>query len=333
MGSLLRNGDYHSANVALLEAETGRQLWVRSFRYNTPEERQLTVVRIASGIAGNVVTTESQRPLPSTLEAGHYTLRAFVLLSNQRNVANTKAALALLEKALEVNRDWVPALLGYSWAQVNEFYGRDPESVGKAEKAIEHAIKLAPANSAVYERRAHLLRVRGNSHGAIAASEHALTLNPNLAPAHAELGRNKIDVGLAHEAIVHIEEAIRLNPTHNSVYLWWWWAGQAALHVGDNDAGVRWLERARQGNPANTSPVPWLAVAYARVGREDEGRALLAEYAAKTPGFNASDWVARYSRRNTAANAQFAPIAETIRRLDASEENIQVGSRPLRTAR
>lgn len=327
-GSLQRTGAHYSGNAALIEAETGRQLWVRPFRYDTPQERRYTVARLASSVAGNIVTTENQRPLPARLEAGHYTLRAFVLLSNQRSAANTKAAQTLLDKALELDRNWAPAWVAYSWARVNEFYGKDSESLSRAEQAIAHAIKLQPANSAAYERRAHLLRVRGDSHGAIAASEHALTLNPNLPQAHAELGRNKIDAGLAHEAIAHIDEAIRLAPAHNSVYLWWWWAGQAALHMGDYNGAVRWLEKARQGNPANTGPVPWLAIAYAGAGRENEGRTLLADYAAKTPGFTVSDWIARHSRRNAVATAQFAPIAETMRRLDVVEGSVQVGSGP-----
>jgi len=328
MGSLRREGEQRFANAGLVEAETGRQLWVRSYQYATPQDRRYAVARIASAIAGNVVTIESQRPLPARLQPGHYTLRAFALLSNQRNAANTKAAQALLEKCLEVDRNWAIAWVAYSWALVNEFYGKDPESLSRAEQAIEHAIKLAPGNAAAYERRAVLLRTRGDPHGGIAASQHALTLNPNLPNAHAELGRNKIDVGLAREAIAHLEEAIRLAPAHNSVYLWWWWAGQAALHMGEYEEAVRWLEKARQGNPANTGPLPWLAVAYAGLGRENDGRALLAEYAAKTPAFTVSNWIAGRAPRNAVVATQFAPIAQTMRRLDAGEGRVKIGSGP-----
>ena len=314
-GSLRREGEQNSGNFALVEAETGRQLWLKPFWYSTQEQRTYTAAGMASAIAGNVVTTESQRPLPDRLDAGHYTLRAFVLLSNQRNVANTKAAHALLEKALEVDPDWAPALVGYSWALVNEFYGRDPESIGKAERAIERAIKLIPWHSHVYERRAALLRARGDTGGAIAATEHALLLNPNLPNAHGELGRNKIDAGLPREAIAHIEQAIRIAPAHNQLHLWSWWAGQAALQMGDHEGAVGWLEKARQANPANANPVPWLAVAYAMTGREHEARTLLAEHMAKTPAFTVSGWIERFTRGNAVAKAQFAPIAEAMRRL------------------
>ena len=318
MVSLRREGGQPLGTAALVEAETGRQLWTRSFRYSTPEDRKYAVARLAAGVPGSVVTTEVQRPLPAMLEAGHYAQRAYILLSNQRSPENTRVALALLEKALEADPNWVPALIGYGWALFNEFYRSDAESLAKGERAVERAIKVAPRNPAIYERRAHLLRVRGDSYGAIAASEHALTVSPSLASAHAELGRNKIDVGLAREAIAHIEEAIRLAPVHNSVHHWWWWAGMAALRIGEKDSAVRWLEKARQGNPVNTNPVPWLAAAYAMTGRDEEARTLLAEHTAKTPGFTVSGWVERFTRRNAVATAQFAPIAEAMRRLAAT---------------
>jgi hypothetical protein len=46
-------------------------------------------------------------------------------------------------------------------------------------------------------------------------------------------------------------------------------------------------QKARRSNYAE--PAPWLAVALARLGRAEEGRALLAQHAAKTPGFSVLD--------------------------------------------
>jgi tetratricopeptide (TPR) repeat protein len=282
---------------------------------------------MVGSIAHHVIATESGRPLPSKPEPGHYTLRAFVLLSMQRSTVRTKAAHALIEKALELDSDWIPALLTYSWALVNEFYGRDAESFGKAERAIDHAIKLAPGNAAAYERRAAVLRARGDWEGAIAASQRAVALNPNLANAHAELGRGKLGVGQTGEATAHIEEAIQLAPTHSSAHLWWWWIGQACVQAGDYAGAVPALERARRGNPANANPVPWLAIAYAGAGREEEGRAVLAEHSAKTPGFTASDWIARNTPHNAVAAGRFAPTAEIMRRLAGRDGAAKVGSR------
>ena len=80
------------------------------------------------------------------------------------------------------------------------------------------------------------------------------------------------------------------------------------------------------------SLLPWLAVVLARLGREQEGRTLLAQHAAKTPGFTISDWIARHRPRNAVAAAQFAPVAETMRRFDVADTRVKaeakVGSTP-----
>jgi tetratricopeptide (TPR) repeat protein len=279
VGNLRREGDERVAHVHLIEAETGRELLAQPFRYASQDPlggRGLAAVLIAGDVNMMVVTTEGRRPLPAAVEAGHYTLIAFAA-AGQLDSRDMQEHLALHEKALALDPNWVPALLGYSWMQTElgrlEPPERRAECLDKAQAAIERAIQLAPREAMGYHHLGVVLRARGDPVGAIAAVQHALTFNPNLANAHGTLGLSKLQAGLAHESRAHIEEALRLRPGHRWQALWSFWAGQAAVHTGDYEAAVAWLQKAAHGKVTRQAVKPWLAVAHAGLGREKEGRA------------------------------------------------------------
>ena len=80
-------------------------------------------------------------------QAGHFVILALARLTTPRDGAPNSEALALLEKALELDPNWVPALVRYAgthiyrvqsgWAPENEHAAR----LGKAEDAIERALQ------------------------------------------------------------------------------------------------------------------------------------------------------------------------------------------------
>src|SRR5262249_54123664 len=83
-------------------------------------------------------------------EAGLFAILGRALLSNERDAQANKQALAMYERALALDPDWIPALLGYGRSIVddvrNGWMSRDVQAAGllEAEGAIEHAIKLKP---------------------------------------------------------------------------------------------------------------------------------------------------------------------------------------------
>jgi DNA-binding winged helix-turn-helix (wHTH) protein/TolB-like protein len=324
IGSVRRDENDIHANVRLIEAETGRQLWAQPFQYRAAEHRR-TVVRIASLLGLRLTQIESQRPLPEQPEAAHYNIMGTAILTNERDEVANDQARALFEKAISLNPSFVPALTSYAlteitsvqygWAPPNEIKSR----LDKAEEAVERAIKVAPRNALAYYRRAQLLRARGDIEGAIAAADHALTMNPNFAPVIADRGRNKIDLGLAHEAIPQIEEAIQLGPEHHSVFMWSYWAGQAAVHLGQYEEAVRWLQKSRQADPGFPLPAVWLAIAYSGLGREAEARDLLRDYFGAGHHLSIAAWNKRLPPGEGVVREQRARIIDIIRRLGVPE--------------
>jgi DNA-binding winged helix-turn-helix (wHTH) protein/TolB-like protein len=331
VGTVRRDGGVVRANVELIEAHSGRQVWVTAFERAADGARG-PVPQLASSLTHHLIAAESRRPLPAQPEAAHYDILGRALGNIELDPENNRKALAFYEKSLAIDPDRLSTLVNYAWAQLTlvEAGPVPPEEVparlDRAEAALARALRLQEKHGAARVYRAKLWRLRGDVEGAIAELNDILAINPNLPAQHAELGRAKMDIGRADETIAHIEKAIRAFPSYGTVHLWQFWAGQAALFTGDDRAALQWLQKAQRRNYAE--PVPWLAVALARLGREEEGRALLAQHAAKTPGFTVSDWIARRRPRNAVAAAQFAPIAETMRRLDAADMRVKMGSKP-----
>jgi adenylate cyclase len=319
LGTVRRESGAVRADVELIEARSGRQVWVTSFE-GAPEGTRSALPQIAASLAYNVIVAESRRPLPPKPEAAHYDILGRALSAVELDLESNKKALAFYEKSLAIDPNRLSTLVNYTWAQLASVDAGlvPPEEVpgrlDRAEAAIARAIGIEAKHGPTRAYRAKLLRLRGDPEGAIAELSDMLAVNPNLPTQNAELGRAKIDIGRAQETVADIGKAISVFPGYGAVHLWQFWAGQAALLVGDDNAALHWLQKARRPNYAD--PVPWLAVALARLGREEEGRALLAQHAAKTPGFTVADWIARRRPRNAVAAAQFAPIAEAMRRLE-----------------
>jgi DNA-binding winged helix-turn-helix (wHTH) protein/TolB-like protein len=329
LGSVRRKGDVVRAEVELVEAHSGRQVWATSFE-RVPGGAGGPVPHLAAALTYHVIAAESRRPLPAKPEAAHYDILGRALGGIELDRESNRKALAYYEKSLAIDPNRLSTLVNYTWAQL-AFVDAGlvpPEEVSawldRAEAAIGRAIGLQEKHGAARTYRAKLLRLRGDAEGAIAELSDMLAANPNLPAQNAELGRAKVDIGRADETIAHIEKAIRVFPSYGTVHLWQFWAGQAALFIGDDKAALHWLQKARRSSFAE--PVPWLAVALARLGRGEEARALLAEHAARTPGFAISDWIASRRPRNAAAAAQFASIAETMRGLSRPNGKVKVGS-------
>jgi DNA-binding winged helix-turn-helix (wHTH) protein/TolB-like protein/Tfp pilus assembly protein PilF len=324
LGRLRRQGDAHLVSVRGIEAETGRQLWAHAFRFG-PEERKYALARLAGLLGVHVLSLESHRPPPAEPEAGHYAIRAWDALDYVRNATGSAEALALTEKAIALEPDSVPALLAYAWAhiafvQVARLLPDEREDhLGEAQEALDRAVALAPREPAVLHRRAQLLRMQGNPAGAIAALERALALSPYFSLVHAELGRSKVDMGLAHEAIAHIEEAMRIHPGHNSLVVWQRWAGLAAAHAGNYAKAAEWLQKAQRTKPGAIGNVLWLAVAYAGLGREAEGRALVDRALSEGRNLSIARWRRRYPPGSGVLAEQRKRIEELLRRLGVAE--------------
>jgi len=332
-GNIRDGGSVRQVNVQLIEAQTGRQLWGEPFEYAPVQHgaQNLLATRIARMLAVQVRTAESRRPLPANPQAGHFAMLGRVLLESERGSERNRQARELFEKGLALDPNSVPSLLGYARTRVDTVLNGwvPPEQraglLKEAERAIEHMISMDARNVGAHLLRGVLLRAKGDHDHAIASLERALALNPNYYFAHAELGRAKIEAGRAGETATHIERALELSPTDPIVAAWCYWAGMAAVHVQDYEAAVRWLVKGRQANRSYPNFVPWLAVAYAGLGRDEEARALLQEHMKAFPQFSIARWNRLLPRANPVVVEQRERIVAILRRLGAPEDGLRTG--------
>jgi adenylate cyclase len=269
---------------------------------------------------------------PPVANAAHYAILGRSILASERSAKANREALALFSKALALDPDWVPALLGYADVMVIQVGGEwvpleeRPARLDQAEAAIERALAREPANALAHHLKGVLLRMRGDPDRAAAAFERSLALNAGNAWTHAEFGRTKIELGRAGEALADIETALRLHPSEAAIHVWYCWAGMAALHAGRNEQAVHWLLKARETRPSYPLPVPLLAVAYAETGREAEGRALIVEHLTRAPSLTMQTLRRDYPARNSIVAKQRERIADVLRRLGVPDARVRTGS-------
>lgn len=273
------------------------------------------------------------RPAPVASSARHYAILGRAVLANERSPKANREALAFFAKALDLNADFVPALLGYAkvtivdvregWAPRDERQAR----LDEAEAAIKRALTLRPKHPVAHHLHGFLLRARGDSDQALAAFQRAFALNPRSAWTRAEIGRSKIDLGRAEEALTDIEAAIRMRPGERDIHVWYYWAGLAAAHAGKHQAVIHWMRKTRDAHGAHYGiSALLLAAAHAKLGREDEGRALLAEYLAARPRLSLSELNHDFPAHNAALAAARARLTDVLRRLGLRDEPLDVGA-------
>ena len=282
----------------------------------------LAALVLSSGIAVWALWARPAAEHPPHAQASHYAILARSILDHEHSAKANKEALALLDKALALDPNSINTLLTYARVMLADITdGWSPRDerqlrIKQAETAIERAIALDPNQARAYHLRGFLWRARGDPDRAIAEFQRTLVLDPNDAWAHADMGRSKIDIGRADEALGHIETAIRLSPNEPRLFNWYYWAGMAAVHAADSDRALEWLLKWREPNKLfDRFAAPWLAVAYADVGREDEGRILLAAHLQRVPNYTLATFIHDFPHRNPIVAEQRQRIAEVLQRL------------------
>lgn len=330
-GSVRRTGEDVQVDVQLADVRRSGELWASRPMFSKTNDAQghdRLAVGLVQAIQIRLLAVESRRDRqerPDHPDAEDLTTRGYVLLNGRVTRESNEQALQLFEAALALDGKNISALLGAARAGLsavqNQWTPREEHAqrLDKVEEAVNRALALRPDNSFGLRIRGGLWRTRGDPEQAIVALSRAVELDPNDAAAHAGLGRTKIDVGLARETIGHIETAVRISPNDREVPYWYFWAGQAAVHVGDADAAIVWLRRAIEAHPNYPNPLPWLAIAYAMLGRDDDARRCLEQFRQARPNFTIAGWDAAYRRSHPAVVAQLEPTRAVLRRLNVPE--------------
>ena len=294
-GSLRRSGNEVRIDVGLIEAGSGRHLWTERF---TLERNEIAawqdeiVGRIASALNFRLARVETERTLRERRDypdAYDLTTQGWALIYTAKSPENYDAARKLFRQALGRNPESANALAGLGWSSaisvLNGWSASPAADVAVAEGAVAQLLVIDPNHVVGNHVRGFLLRLQRRTGAAREAFRTVAALNPNFAPAHAQLGVTEIESGRPEEAIKSIERAIRLSPRDPDHSLWLSFIGIAELHRGRLQEAVFFLGRALEVDTSTATGIQraYLASALMLVGRTTEGRAALAEFRKAKP--------------------------------------------------
>ena len=159
--------------------------------------------------------------LPAVDPAAYDSVLRARYLSVRTTDADTQAAIALLEHAVEIDPAYARAYADLAAAYVTRLTFVTPEETGdleqKAFAAAEKALLLDPGLAEAYLARGDLLWTHSHHFAherAIQEFRRAVELNPNSDQAHRRLARVYVHLGFFEEALQHATVALTINPSN-----------------------------------------------------------------------------------------------------------------------
>ena len=187
-GSVRRIDATLRVNVQLISAETGAHLWSDRFDEEIGQlaaGQQLIIARMYDTIGFSLVDIESARSLrerPTNPDAFDLILRARSMEHLPQTPQRDKETLALYERALVLDPQSVPALIGVAYFLIDgrpaDVWGNF-ENMQRAGRLLAQARALAPGSAKVLNITLYWLRTVGRCAEVIEAAEHAIRIDPN----------------------------------------------------------------------------------------------------------------------------------------------------------
>jgi tetratricopeptide (TPR) repeat protein len=174
----------------------------------------------------------------------------------------------------------VDAVIGSSWLSDDR-----AALLARAEATLIDVLSRAPNHAFAHLVWGAVLISTNRAAQGIAECERALTLDRNLAEAHAEIGRAKYTLGRGVETEAHVNQALRLSPRDVFAYRWLNLIGLAKLALHEDAEALSWFRRSVETNRNHSWSHFFLAVALALLGSLGQARAAARAALAINPGF------------------------------------------------
>ena len=317
-GSVQGSGDRIRVNAQLIDATTGAHLWAERFdkpRADIFDMQDEITTRLARIVGVELVAAESrraERERPGNMDAVDLAMRGWAILNQPLSLRGHRAACDLFNDALRRDDRNVEALIGlatYHTDDVRTFASTNrDEQLRVAETAITEALALAPGNASAHFVYGNVLHVSGATERSLREFEFAISLDRNLAWAHANVGFAKVLLGRAEEAESDLLNAIRLSPRDPGLDRWYALLGIADLFLGRLWPALDRMRKSVEMNPNVALMQFFLAAATALSGRADEARTAREAGMQLDPNFT----VARFRNERRSQNPTFLAQRERI---------------------
>jgi tetratricopeptide (TPR) repeat protein len=157
-----------------------------------------------------------------------------------------------------------------------------------AEAALTRVLSLAPEHALAHMYLGQVQLHTNRAALGIAECEQALTLNRNLAYAHAEIGQAMYFIGRGEETETYVQAAFRLSPRDTNAYIWIAFTALAKLYLSSDEDAVSRFRRSIEANRNFPLAHFCLAAALAHLDRLAEARSAVQAGLALDPTFTIS---------------------------------------------
>jgi adenylate cyclase len=278
-GSIRRAGDRIRVNVELTEAATGLHVW--SETYDT-EVKDIFAVqddiaqRVVGGAAVKLTRFERERVLAkptNSLAAYEYVLHGREFLAHATRDQNDEAQ-KMFQRAIDLDPSYAAAYaaLGGAYYEtvVSGWTEFREEEIKRAESLAQKALALDPTTTSAYRLLSNVNMYRRRYDLALGQIDRALEINPSDAESYFQRGNILVWAGRTAEAMPWLEGALRFDRAHaltsQDLSIAHYFLGRYGEAV---EAGDRALARS-PGRSIQTETHPFLAAAYAQMGRDQD---------------------------------------------------------------
>jgi adenylate cyclase len=279
-GSVQRDQNRVRVNAQLIDGKTGAHLWAERFEEDVADMFKLqdqVVARLANTLGSELVKAEAESGAHSgNPDAIDLTMRGWAILNQPQLFADTDGlakALGLFERALKLDPNNVDALVGAALTERNDYvYGlaEKPGQIAKIEALLADAIRIDPTNARAHTVRAMIYRSTKRTKQAAEAAQNAVRLNPNYAPAYAQLAQDLITPAELPEALAFVDQAIKLSPRDPEMGRWHMVKGMTYNYMGRYEDAILQEQAALDSGYSTWTVYVHLAVANAFLGRQSE---------------------------------------------------------------
>ena len=313
-GSVLRSGDRVRISAALVQPQTGQNLWAKNYERPTTD-----ILALQSDVARDIVTQiqiqltqPEQERLVKTRSVIPEAYDAYLQgrsEASKRTGESLGQAVADFRRAIQIDPTYAPSYAAL--AETLVLYGdysdvSSAKVLPEAEEAAQNALRLDPdlasAHSALGLVHAFELKLSNS----LSEYQRAIELNPGDANAHHWYALALAETGQSEQSIAEIKLAVELDPRSliiNSNVAWCLYLagkydeaiaqaqkailmdpsfavahgylGQAYLEKGRYDEAFSELKKAIELSGGETSYEAELANAYAVAGKKEDARHLL----------------------------------------------------------
>ncbi len=250
-------GDDVRINVQLIEAADDRHLWAEMFDRKLEDVLALhsDVVRAIVGAVKVTLTPEDEVRLAVTRSVDPETYELYIkgmFHLHKYTLEGFETGLKYLNQAVEIDPMEPLAYAGLSVGYSLIGHEADPSAYEKSRAAAEKALELDDTLAEVHQSFAEIaFYVNWDVADAKTRFENVISLNPNLAIAHAQYAWLLMLVpGKDDEVSAEMKRAVELDPLNPVYYAWaaWqnWWLGEIEI-------GIEWARNSLQLSP----DFPW----------------------------------------------------------------------------